>query len=192
MSNGIASDAQRTAEECELARRARGDRAAFGELYDRYLGPVYGYVYRRLRNPEEAEDVTSLIFTKALAAIASFRDDAPSFRAWLFGIAHNAVVDAVRRRRPNVPLDADGHGHASVVMGPEELAMRRDDLDRLAMLLARLPPEQAWLVELRLAGLTDREIAEVLGRSHGAIRIAQYRALKQLRALVHASEERYR
>lgn len=171
----------------DLAIVARRDPAAFGRLYDRYLPAVYAYAFRRPRN---REDATASVFTRALAGIGSFREDAPSFRAWLFGIAHNAVVDAARARAPEAPLsDRPDREPALDEPGPEELALRRDDLERLARLLAQLPPEQARLVELRLVGLNDREIAHALGRSHGAIRVAQFRALRRLRALAEAGEE---
>lgn len=178
------------ADDLPLARAAKHDPLAFGRLYDRYLPAIYAYAFRRLRTREEAEDATALIFAKALAGIEGFREDAPSFRAWLFGIAHNAVVDTLRTRPPEtvLPVEADAE-LADTRPGPEELTVRRDDLARLNRLLAQLPPEQARLVELRLAGLTDREIAHALGRSHGAIRVAQFRALRRLRALAQEEEQ---
>jgi RNA polymerase sigma-70 factor (ECF subfamily) len=118
-----------------------------------------------------------------------YREDAPSFRAWLFAIAHNAVIDELRSRGRIVSLEL-GHGWepAATGPGPEEVAVAAADLARLRELLAEIPPERARMVELRLAGLTDREIAHVLGRSHGAVRIAMHRALAQLRQLMHPED----
>jgi RNA polymerase sigma-70 factor (ECF subfamily) len=87
-----------------LVVRARQDRQAFGGLYDTYVDPVYRYCFRRLGNREEAEDATSLVFAKALAALPEYRDENPSFRSWLFAIAHNVITDALRSRRPDQPL----------------------------------------------------------------------------------------
>ena len=182
-------------DEQALAIRAKSDRAAFGVLYDRYVERVYGYCYRRLPTPEEAEDATSQIFTRALAALPRYRDDGPSFAAWLFAIAHNVVVDELRSRRDHARGGSWGDDEAAagvdLAAGPEERALIAEDARELRALLARLPAEQARLIELRLAGLTDKEIAFVLGRSHGAVRVAQHRAVRRLRSMlgVEAKEQ---
>jgi RNA polymerase sigma-70 factor (ECF subfamily) len=163
-----------------LAVAAKRDRAAFGVLYDRYVERVDGYCYRRLQTPQDAEDATSQVFTSALAALPRYRDDGPSFGAWLFAIAHNLVVDELRSRRVARRAFALVD---DVMPGPEEQAIVAADARELRALLARLPEEQAQLIELRLAGLTDKEIAFVLGRSYGAVRSAQHRAIRRLREL---------
>jgi RNA polymerase sigma-70 factor, ECF subfamily len=148
-------------DEADLVKRARWDRRAFAPLYRRYVAPVYGYCYHRLGSKEAAEDATSLVFAKALTALSSHRGG--SFRAWLFGVTHHVVADALRTRRPDEPLDA-----AAVVVE----------------LLAQLPTDQRHIVELRLAGLTSAEIGQALGRSRGAVDVAYHRALVRLRTLV--------
>ncbi len=87
-----------------LVARARRDRGAFAPLYRRHVGPIYGFCHHRLGAREAAEDAASLVFAKALASLSSFRGD--SFRAWLFGIAHHVVADALRSRGPDAPLDS--------------------------------------------------------------------------------------
>jgi RNA polymerase sigma-70 factor (ECF subfamily) len=169
-------------EERALAVRARVDRASFGVLYDRYVDRIYAYCYRRLQTREAAEDATSDTFLKAIAAIGKYRPEAGSFRAWLFTIAHRVVIDAWRGARPHAPLDGIGD-IPEAGAGPEHLALAREASRDLYALVALLPDDQANVVQLRLAGLTDREIGEALGRSHGAIRIAQHRAIKRLQAL---------
>src|SRR5579885_3182891 len=89
-------------DDATLAAAARADPRAFTVLYERYLGPIYRYCFARLGNREAAEDATSAIFLKALAALPEYRDG--GFAAWLFQIAHNVVVDLVRRQRPTVAL----------------------------------------------------------------------------------------
>jgi RNA polymerase sigma-70 factor (ECF subfamily) len=201
---GVRRDARMTAgpdpwsieDEQTLAVCAKSDRAAFGVLYDRYVERVYGYCHRRLPTPEEAEDATSQVFTRALAALPRYREDGPSFAAWLFAIAHNVVVDELRSRREHErgrPWgDEEVAVGADLAVGPEESALIAEDVLELRALLARLPAEQARLIELRLAGLTDKEIAFVLGRSHGAVRVAQHRAVRRLRSMlgVEAKEQR--
>jgi RNA polymerase sigma-70 factor, ECF subfamily len=171
-------------DERALVVRARHDRQAFAMLYDRYVAPVYGYCYRRLGSVEAAEDATSLVFSRALAALPRYVDDGRPFRSWLFTIAHHTVVDEFRARRLHRSLDAaDAMPDPQPL--PEEQALANDESRRVRDLLAHLTPEQAHVLELRLAGLTDVEIAQVVGRSHGAVRAAQHRAVVRLRELLN-------
>ncbi|HET8522955.1 MAG TPA: sigma-70 family RNA polymerase sigma factor [Thermomicrobiales bacterium] len=172
-------------EERALAVAAKTDRAAFGMLYDRYVDRVYGYCFRRLQTREEAEDATSHVFTKALAALPRYRDDGPPFGAWLFTIARNVVIDEYRRRgtTPVMPTAETGHA-ADPLPGPEEHLLRAEEAREVRSLLSHLTADQAEVVELRLAGLTDKEIAVVVGRSPGAVRVAQHRAVRRLRSLL--------
>jgi RNA polymerase sigma-70 factor (ECF subfamily) len=163
-------------------RLAQHDRAAFALLYRRYAAAVYRYCDRALGDRLAAEEVTQTVFLRALAALPGCRDGR-AFRPWLFTIAHHAIADARRARRPLVPLD----GALDLVDpadSPEELALAAAERREITALLARLPPQEREIVEFRLAGLRDQEIAQVLGRSAGAVRTAQYRALKHLRALL--------
>jgi RNA polymerase sigma-70 factor (ECF subfamily) len=182
---GRVSEAVATTPEsdAELVARAKRDRQHFAALYDRYLDPIFRYCVVRLGSREAAEDATSLIFTKALDALPSCCDT--TFRAWLFAIARNVVADCHRASRPQASLDAAG-GVADPSPSPDDIAVLRDD-ETVRGLLAQLPNDQRDVVELRLAGLTGPEIARALGRSHGAIRIAQYRAYARLRSLLAAS-----
>ena len=168
-------------DEADLVERARWDRRAFAPLYRRYVAPVYGYCYHRLGSREAAEDATSLVFAKALTALPGHHGG--SFRAWLFGIAHHVAADARRARGPDEPLDA-----ATVVVdaspSPEELVLVDEDRRVLRQLLAQLPSDQRHIVDLRLAGLTNVEIARALGRSRGAIDVAYHRAVVRLRSLL--------
>jgi RNA polymerase sigma-70 factor, ECF subfamily len=180
------------ADEADLVERARWDRRAFAPLYRHYVAPVYGYCYHRLGTKEAAEDATSLVFAKALTSLPSHHGG--SFRAWLFGITHHVVADALRTRGPDEPLDA-----ATVVVDAspslEELVLVDEDRRLLRHLLAQLPPGQRRIVELRLAGLTSAEIGLALGRSRGAIDVAYHRALVRLRTLVGdaaAAQEEHR
>ena len=157
------------------------DPQAFSGLYTRYLSPVYRYCYGRLGNREEAEDATSLVFTRVLVALPTYRGG--SFRSWLFAIAHNVVLNNWRDRRSTESLElapdiADG---AAALDDLAEESERRHSVQRV---LASLSEEQRHVLELRLAGLTGPEIAAALGRSHGAVRTTQCRALTQLRRLL--------
>jgi RNA polymerase sigma factor (sigma-70 family) len=178
-----------TTDEAELVAAARTDRRAFAILYRRYVDPIYRYCYRRLGSREAAEDATSLVFVKALEALPRYRSG--SFRGWLFTIAHNVVADSYRSGRSPHPLEATTELE-DAEPGLEDLALVSEAASSLRNLLTRLSDDQRHVVELRLAGLADAEIARVLGRSHGSVRTAHYRALIRLRELagiVGESEE---
>lgn len=168
-------------DDAALVAAALADRCAFALLYRRYLDPVYRYCHRRLGGREAAEDATALVFTKALVALPTFR--VGSFRAWLFTIAHNVVVDAHRARRPVAPMDA-AIGIADPAPTPEERAMATDAGQTLRSVFGHLSPDQRRVVELHLAGLSGSEIASVLGRSPAAVRAIQSRAVFRLRELL--------
>ncbi len=180
-SRGSAFDLEDDARVVALAKR---DPRAFAPLYARYFDPVYRYCYRRLGHPEEAADATAQVFTKVLAALPGYREDAPSFRSWLFAIAHNVIADDLRARRPVAPITAAGHV-AAAGPTPEEVILANEAGDNVQELLALLPPDQRQILELRLAGLTGPEIAAALGRSLGAVKIAQVRAFARLRAMLN-------
>jgi RNA polymerase sigma-70 factor (ECF subfamily) len=165
---------------------AKSDPRAFAPLYARYVDPVYRYCYRRLGNPEAAADATSHVFAKALAALPSYREDAPSFRSWLFAIAHNVIADDLRARRPVAPIEEAAYISATGP-SPEDEVLTGETGRTVHTLLAQLPPDQRQILELRLAGLTGPEIAAALGRSLGAVKIAQVRAFARLRATFDAS-----
>lgn len=175
-----------------LVAASLSERQAFGLLYDRYVDAVYRYCHSRLGDREEAEDATSLIFARALAALPTHRGG--SFRSWLFAIAHNVVLnvrrDACRARFVTI---------ADEVVDPaprlEDLAEDAERRRSVRRALARLPEQQRRVVELRLAGLTGPEVARVLGRSHESVRTTQRRALVRLRTLLGVAatdrEERF-
>jgi RNA polymerase sigma-70 factor, ECF subfamily len=175
-----------SADDAELVALAQADRQAFALLYRRYLDPVHQYCYRRLGSREAAEDATSLVFTKAFAALPTFR--AGSFRSWLFAIAYHVITDILRARRVVDELEAavevpDGSPT------PDEIVIAAEANSAVVRLLKHLSPGQRGVVELRLAGLTGREVATVLGCSVGAVKIAQVRAYTKLRDLLEAARE---
>ncbi len=169
----------------ELVRLAKADRQAFGLLYDRYVDRVYRYCYRRLQTREAAEDATSQVFIRAMTAIASHRDGT-SFPAWLFTIAERVVIDVWRRQRPQVSID-DIPERMDHDPTPEQAALDSEDRAALRTLLHQLPDDQRRAIELRLADLTGPEVAQVMGRPSGAIKMLQFRAITTLRRLLGAS-----
>ncbi|MEW6180561.1 MAG: sigma-70 family RNA polymerase sigma factor [Chloroflexota bacterium] len=165
-----------------LKRASSGDKDAYGMLYERYLVPVYRFCYFRVGNELDAEDLTEMIFLKAWENLP--KKQVQSFRAWLYRIAHNQVVDYFRTRKnadSMEPLEmmADGHSH------PEQLLENREDGRVLAQAIARLDEQDQDVLVCRfISQLSHAETAEVLGVSEGHVRVLQFRALKKLQALL--------
>jgi RNA polymerase sigma-70 factor, ECF subfamily len=166
------------ADDAELVARAQADRQAFSLLYRRYLDPVHQYCYRRLGSREAAEDATSLVFTKAFVSLPGYRTG--SFRSWLFTIAHHVITDDLRARRVVAELEVAAEVPDREPT-PEQVVMAAEATSSVVRLLAHLPTGQRRVVELRLAGLTGREVAAVLGCSLPSVKIAQVRAYTRLR-----------
>jgi RNA polymerase sigma-70 factor (ECF subfamily) len=168
--------------DAELVAEARqGDPRAFALLYRRYVDRVYDYCRHRLGTREAAEDATQTIFVKALGSIGTCRDGT-LFAGWLFAIARNVITDAYRAGRvASVDID-DRSDIADPARSPEDTAIDADWTRELAHLRNDcLKGDDRDLLDLRLQGLTDKEIAVALHRSHGAIRVAQHRMLRRLR-----------
>jgi RNA polymerase sigma-70 factor (ECF subfamily) len=164
-----------------LAGRADTDLEAFSELYDRYLCRIYRFVRSQTADEATAEDLTAHTFFRALSSASSFKARG-SYRSWLFRIAHNTVATwrAHRSKAPvvveEVPERSDPDpSPASIVVSGEERSV-------LWKLVSALAPAQREVLALRyLEDLTTAEIADVTGRSHGAIRILLHRARNSLR-----------
>jgi RNA polymerase sigma-70 factor (ECF subfamily) len=169
-------------DEPALVAAAKRDRQAFAPLYERYLDPVYRYCFRCLGSKEAAEDATSQVFSRALAGLPTCRND-EAFRSWLFAIAHNTIVDLARSRGREHPLAA-ALAIPDPAPSPEELGVAAEERRALQALFRFLTPEQRRVMELRLSGLTGPETARVLGLSHGAVKLAQFRALQRIRPLL--------
>ena len=162
-------------------RAAQADRAAFGALYRRYLDRVYGYCFYLLGDHHDAEDATERTFMAALAAIDRYRDEGGSFRSWLFRIAHNQLVNALRSRGRRRARSLDDVAEPATDGDPAGVVGGAEESRRLRRALESQPEDRRQVVILRFVdGLSAREIGAVLGRSEGAVRVLQHRALRQL------------
>ena len=165
-----------------LVQEARaGDAWAFGLLFDHYHLPVYRYIASRVHRPTDAEDLTQLVFVKALEALPRYEARGIPFGGWLFRLARNAIIDQVRTKRDHLSLVAAVTRETDDV-GPEAMAFLREDLDRVAKALSDLTDDQREVIELRFfAGLSVHETADAMGRQDGTVRGLQFRALASLR-----------
>ncbi len=158
-----------------------GDAWAFGELFDHFHLPVYRYVASRVRHPSDAEDLTQLVFVKALEALPRYETRGIPFGGWLFRLARNAVIDHVRTSHEHTDL-AQSVERAGADAGPDELAVNRQEIEAVRSALSALTDDQRDVIALRFfAGLSAREAAEAMGKQEGTIRGLQFRAIAALR-----------
>ena len=165
-----------------LVEEARaGDAWAFGRLFDHYHLPVYRFVASRVRRPSDVEDLTQLVFVKALEALPRYESRGVPFGGWLFRLARNAVIDHIRTSHEHADLaqSVEQPGHDA---GPDELAVARQDIEAVRSALSTLTDDQRDAIALRFfAGLSAREAAEAMGKQEGTIRGLQFRAIAALR-----------
>lgn len=183
-----------TAWESECAARAlAGECGAFDRLVDAYTARVYTHVYRMVRSREEAEDVVQETFLRAYRGLDRY-DRARPFRNWLYAIATNLALNALRARQRRgewAPLDFD---EAPMTFGPRaddarDAVARSDRAERLGRAVAQLPAQPAALVHLHyMEGMTVREAAETLAMTEDAAKVALHRARKRLRELLGDAE----
>src|SRR4051795_7488894 len=170
-----------------LVDEARLDPLRFDALYRRYLAQVYSYAYHELGDHHDAEDATERTFLAALTALPRFEErarpadgeGASTFRVWLFQIARNTVANQRRRHRrhPTAPLESAAGLHAATDVAGG--AVRRDEAQHAWLAVDRLPADRRQALILRFVDeMSTAEIAGILGRSEGAVRVLVHRALK--------------
>jgi len=166
------------AEERRLVEAAQSDPARFDALYELHFERVYGFIAGRVYDRATAEDLTSEVFYKALINLKSYEWRGVPFAAWLLRIAANAVIDRSQRASREQPMAEDPPDP-----GVEPDLRAIEHRARLFQLVKRLPELQRRVVQERFVDQRSiREIAERLGKSEGAIKQLQLRALERLRA----------
>jgi len=170
-------------DESACIEAAKTDPDVFGELYERYVDRIYNYIFHRVGNVHDAEDLTSRTFFRALSHLGSYQDQGVPFSAWLYRIAHNLVANwhRDRGRRHVVALDeliikSLPHEH------PEVMAEIQDDAQQLKAAIRRLDATRQELLVLKFSeGLSNAEIGSIMGRSEGAIKSLYHRTLLAMR-----------
>lgn len=170
-------------EEKVLALASKGDRDAFGQLYEQYVERIFNYVYYRTGNPHDAEDLTARVFQRAMNHIKNYTDRGVPFSAWLYRIAHNLVANwhRDRSRKQEIPIDdlpilpAKGDH-------PERNLVRTQEQEALLRMIRKLPPERQNLLILKFVeNMSNAEIGRIMGRSEGAVKSLYHRTLLALR-----------
>ena len=162
-----------------------GDEAALSELYTLYFPRVYRYILARTGNTYDAEDLAEEVFMRVLEAIGRFQWREAPFSAWLFRIAHNAVISQRRKenaRGRSAPL-TDGLAVDSA--GPDELVENRLALNEIMDAAQRLPDAQRQVIALRFAAeLSVAETARAMGKGEGNVKVIQHKAINKLREIL--------
>ncbi len=172
-------------DETELIQRAKeGDPAAFAEIYDRHQPAIYRYIFFRVGDTGTAEDLSSEVFTRLIERMDHFTYRGRPLLAWLYTIARNLIADYQRRS-----------GQTTTLPSYEQLVTEADDLEqiaerglaqqRLAAAMTTLTEDQRQVIILRfIEGLDNAEVAQTLGKSVGAVKSLQHRALAALRRVL--------
>ncbi len=168
-----------------IAGACDGDRAAYSTLYGHYVAQIYRFVYLKTGSKAEAEDLTHDVFLSAWQNIGTYRHRGHPFSSWLYQIARNKVIDHYRTRKFTAPIDEATLAIADLAAQTEHAADQSMELDRIQLAMRELSDEHQNILILRFVDdLTPGEIAETLGKTEGAVRLMQHRAIKNLRAIL--------
>lgn len=170
----------------ELIKKAQnGENQAFGQLYDQYVTRIYRFVFLKVTNRHDAEDLTHQIFLQAWQNIQSFQFRGFPLSSWLYKIAMNAVIDFYRTRKNEESIELIAE---DAFAETPEFAKNIDqalELQTVKFALAKLEPDQQNVLVMKFIDeLSNKEIAEIFGKSEGAVRVIQHRALKQLKNIL--------
>lgn len=183
----ISEKINRESDELRIIKAAREDPKAFGELYKLYVEAVFRYLYSRIGNVHEAEDITAQTFLVAFESFDRFREDR-HFASWLFTIARNKAMDHFRQRKNLSSMDEAAN--ISVENDPLSSVIQVEQMAALSKLIQALPEEDRELLRLRfLAAMSFPEIAHFLHRNEGTVKKSVYRLLARLHSQLEVSNE---
>lgn len=177
--------------EVELVARARqGDMDAIGSLYDQHRESIFRYLWLRLGDQPLAEDLAGDVFLRMLDALPRYQALGLPFRAWLYRIAHNMLVDYFRKTKNRTPISIEALNEYKAIDDPPETVERRLLAEQVNAALSQLDQSQRDTVVLRfLMGLSLQETALALGKSEAAVKALQHRGLNALRRALYPVEE---
>ena len=175
-------------DDAQLIKRAQiGDVNAFGQLYERYAISIFRFIYSQTLDRLDAEDLTADIFLKAWQALPRYQDQGFSFSPFLFRIARNTLTDS--RRKRNLTEEISENEMINIPENfysePSALVSSKIQHKELVQILSKLREDYRTVLILRFFNdLSPEEISEVMGRSVGAVRVLQHRALSSIRKLI--------
>jgi len=168
-----------------------GDADAFGDAYDILVAPIYRYIYYRVSSRELAEDLTETVFLKAWENLKKYKKQSGNpFSAWVFRIAHNLVIDYYRSRPRTETIELDESFVAEQrEANPADATQMRFERSELRVAIHQLPEAYQQVIVLKFINeFSNAEVAAIMKRSEGSIRILQFRALAKMKALLDAPD----
>ena len=167
-----------------------GDSSAFGSLYDRYQPAIYRFIVVKVGSREEAEDITHHVFLSAWQNVPTYKHRGHPFSSWLYQIARNMVIDHYRSRKDDVSLDKlDPESSIIPAVAQADLSIKLE-LEKVHRAIAELKPDYQDVIILRFVeDLPLKEVSAILKKSEGAIKLAQHRAVKELKKKLGNREE---
>lgn len=171
-------------EQLLIDKAREGNREAFGQLYDRYVPKIYRFVFLRVGTRGEAEDITSQVFMHAWENISRYEHQGFPLSSWLYRMASNAVIDYYRTARHATDIETIPEDLFAETPEDEERIDTREELELLRRAIARLEADQQNVIVMKFVNdASNKEISQALGKTEGAVRVIQHRALKQLKQI---------
>jgi RNA polymerase sigma-70 factor, ECF subfamily len=174
-----------------LQKARRYDARALAEIYDRHAATIYAYLYRYVGDAQLAEDLTSEVFIKLLESLDTSRAPGERLQGWLYRVAHNLAMDHFREqaKKSELPLDEDAASSAESALNRLERCYLAEQLRQA---ICQLTAGQQQVILLRFGqGLKLEEIGRLLGKSEGAVKLLQFRAIERLQKLLEREEKRH-
>lgn len=173
----------------DLIDKAKYDPAAFAALYRQFRDPVFYYIYSRIGNRKDAEDLVEEVFLNVMEDLAGYRDEG-HFTAWLFTIARSRAADYYRRRKPVLSIEQI-YSLCDPLQDPVAHIIHSESMKSLGTLLQHLEEEERELLRLRFsARLGFKDIACVLKRKESAIKMSYYRLIERLQSQWERTNDR--
>ncbi len=170
-----------------IERAIKGEASAFGLLYDKYQEQIYRFIYLKVGHREEAEDLTHQVFLKTWGSIDRYNFQGFPFSAWLYQIARNQVVDYYRTKKVNITLESIAElkieSHYS-----NEIDVN-SDIEKVKQAIHKLNPKQQDVIILRfIEDFSLSEVASILDKTETAVKLLQYRAIKNLKRILNQTQ----
>lgn len=168
-------------EESLVKRAQQHDQVALTQLYEENFDRIYRYIVIKIGDRTEAEDMTQQVFLNAIQSISSYKSQGMPFSSWLYRIAHNQIVDHLRKksRRILVPLDETLPANED---DPKHTVEQKIEIEEVVAASKELTAAQQEVISLRFGGeLSIAEVAQAMGRSEGAVKALQHSAISALR-----------
>ncbi len=165
-----------------IHRAKRGEKECFGQLYDHYTAQIYRFILLKVTNRHEAEDLTHDVFLSAWQSLRGYKSQGFPFSSWLYQIARNKVIDHYRTKKSHLSVDSLEENAVKLVDMTENNLEKILSLEVIQKAMRNLGPEQQDVLIMKfIEDLPHRDIAATLGKSEGAVRLIQHRALNALR-----------